>query len=74
MVYYNISNKKLYANMKKPIYQLTVEDIQEVANQELERELSLEEIELIRDRIAERIPWYDAIAGAIDEMIVRDKN
>ena len=60
--------------MKKFIYQLTIEDIQEVANQELERELSLEEIELIRDRIAEKIPWYDAIAEAIDEMIVRDKN
>ena len=74
MVYYNISNKKLYTDMKKIIYQLTIEDIQEVANQELERELSLEEIELIRDRIAEKIPWYDAIAEAIDEMIVRDKN
>ena len=73
MVYYNVSNKKIYADMKKFIYQLTIEDIQEVANQELERELSLEEIELIQDRIAEKIPWYDAIAAAIDEMIVRDK-
>ena len=58
----------------KVIYYITISDIQEVANQELERELSLEEIELIRDRIAEKIPWYDAIAEAIDEMIVRDKN
>jgi hypothetical protein len=61
-------------NMKKIIYQLTVEDVQDVADQELERELTSEEIELIRDRIAEKIPSYDAIANAIDEMIVRDKN
>ena len=55
----------------KVIYYITVSDIQEVADQELERELSLEEIELIRDRIAEKIPWYDAIAESIDELIVR---
>ena len=55
--------------MKKIIYQLTVKDIQEVANQELERELSLEEIELIQNRIAEKIRWYDAIAESIDEFI-----
>jgi len=60
--------------MKKIIYQLTVKDVQDVADQELERELTPEEIELIRNRIAEKIPWYDAIAEAIDEMIVRDKN
>jgi hypothetical protein len=60
--------------MKKIIYQLTVKDVQDVADQELERELTSEEIELIRDRIAEKIPWYDAIADAIDEMIVREKN
>jgi len=61
-------------DMKKIIYQLTVKDVQDVADQELERELTPEEIELIRDRIAEKIPWYDAIAGAIDEIIVSDKN
>jgi hypothetical protein len=66
--------KRLDINMKKIIYQLTVKDIQEVANQELERELSLEEIELIRDRIADKIPWYDAIAESIDELIVRQEN
>ena len=58
----------------KVIYSITVSDIQEVADQELERALSLEEIELIRDRIAEKIPWYDAIAESIDELIVRREN
>jgi hypothetical protein len=51
------------------IYYITVSDIQEVARQELERELSLEEIELIRERIAEKIHWYDAISDSINELI-----
>lgn len=58
------------SKMKKIIYQLTIADIQDVANKELERELSLQEIELIRDRIADKISWYDAIAESIDELIV----
>lgn len=49
------------------IYQLTIEDIQEVAIQELDRELTKEEIERLIDPIAEKIPWYDAIADAINE-------
>ena len=56
----------------KIIYQLTVEDIQEVALQELDRELKQEEIKRIINPIAEKIPWYDAIAEAINEMIVEN--
>lgn len=58
----------------KIIYYITVSDIQDVANQELARELSLEEIGLIQDRIAEKIRWYDAIAESIDELIVHREN
>jgi hypothetical protein len=65
--------------MKKPkiwkindiVYYINVADIQEVADQELERELSSEEIDLIIDRIAENISWYDAISMAINELIVQ---
>jgi hypothetical protein len=60
-------------NKNKIIYQLTIEDIQEVAMQELDRELKKEEIKRIINPIAEKIPWYDAIAEAINEMIV-EKN
>lgn len=55
------------------IYQLRVEDIQEVAVQELDRELTKEEIEKLIDPIADRIPWYDAIADAINENIAGDQ-
>ena len=55
--------------MNKAIYQLTIEDVQNVAVQELDRELSKDEIERITDSIAEKIPWYDAIADSISELI-----
>lgn len=54
--------------MEKIIYQLTVADIQNVAGIEIGRELSVDEIELIQEKIAEKIAWYDAIADSINEM------
>lgn len=58
-----------YQNNEDVIYQLTIEDIQNVAVQELGRELSKEEIESIIDKIAENILWYDAISNAIIDKI-----
>ena len=66
-----MKKNKIWKN-KDIVYQLIVADIQEVADQELERELSSQEIDLIIDRIADKISWYDAIAAAIDEMIVEN--
>lgn len=51
------------------IYSLTTEDIQTVATQTLERELSKDEIELIKDILPERINWFDIIQEAIFEKI-----
>jgi len=58
--------------MKKPnkneiFYSLNIEDIQTVAEQEIERELTMEEINQILDSVAEKINWYDAIAETINE-------
>ena len=52
-------------NNEEIIYQLTVEDIQTVANDELDRDLSFAEIKSIQDLIGEKINWYDAIADSI---------
>jgi hypothetical protein len=57
-------------NNKKIIYSLIIEDAQTVARQEIERELTPEEIENIKDSMAERIPWYDAISDAITEVLI----
>ena len=54
--------------MDQIIYQLTVEDVQNVALEELDEELSLEEIKDIEDLIAKRIDWYGVIADAINEL------
>lgn len=58
---------QLMFNEEDTIYKLTVGDIQNVASQELERNLTNKEIDNIIDSIAERIPWYDAIADAIKD-------
>jgi hypothetical protein len=50
-------------------FSLNEEDIQTVAKQEIERNLSKTEIESIKELIASNINWYDAIANAIREKI-----
>ncbi len=62
--------------MKKQIindlfYSLNIEDIQTVAQEEIDRNLSDEEIESIKDVIASKINWYDAISEAIQENITQ---
>ncbi len=53
----------------KIIYQLTIEDIQNVAEENFGRKLKSKEINKILDPIADRIPWYDAIYDAIKEKL-----
>jgi hypothetical protein len=53
---------------KKIIYSLNVQDVQTVALDEIDRELSKKEVKQIEDLIAERIDWYGAIAYAIAEL------
>ncbi len=48
-------------------YSLSIEDIQFVAQEELERNLTEKEIETVKDLAASQINWYDAIANAILE-------
>ena len=58
-------------NMNKLIYQISIKDIQVVATQELGRELSVQEIDLLQDRVANKIAWYEVIAESIDEMLIK---
>ena len=57
--------------MNKLIYQISIKDIQVVATQELGRELSVQEIDLLQDRVANKIAWYEVIAESIDEMLIK---
>ena len=50
------------ANETEVFYSLCIQDIQDVAIQEIECELSADEVNRITDKIAERINWYDAMS------------
>lgn len=52
----------------KIIYQLTIEDVQTVAEEEFGRKLTSQEIEQITDAIGDQIPWHDAI-----QYVIKDK-
>jgi hypothetical protein len=56
-------------NEEEIIYSLNIEDVQTVAQQEIERNLTKKEIEDIIEIIASNVNWYDAIAVAINENI-----
>ena len=56
-------------NRNKIIYSLNVEDIQSVSLEEIGRELSENEVEAIKEPLAENIGWYDAIANAIGRVV-----
>jgi hypothetical protein len=56
-------------NIDKVIYQLTIEDLQNVANDVLDRELSEKEIKLLENKIGDYIHWYDLIHSAIIQNI-----
>jgi len=50
------------------VYSLNVEDIQSIAIQEIDRELTDDEIENVKDLICEKINWYDAILNSIVDL------
>ena len=51
------------------IYSINIEDVLNVAEQELERELTDEEIKNVEKRLGEYIDWYGAIASTLSEVI-----
>lgn len=55
---------------QKIIYSLNVEDVQRVANDLLDRDLTDAEIETVNESIAKRIYWYEVIENSILEKIL----
>ncbi|MBN2772441.1 MAG: hypothetical protein JXR90_17240 [Spirochaetes bacterium] len=51
------------------VYALIEEDVQNVSEEVLGRKLNQSEISKIKDVIAEKIAWFDAIESAINEII-----
>lgn len=60
-----------FINVKnKIVYIITEEDIQMVAQKELERQLLPNEIDIIKNEIERHISWYDIIANAMAEKLI----
>lgn len=53
----------------KIIYSINIEDVQEFAEQELDRELTEKELKIVEDKIGDYIDWYEAIRLAIFDKI-----
>ena len=53
-------------NLEKIIYSINIEDVQNVAEEEIERKLTAEELRLVEDTVGDYINWYEAILNAID--------
>jgi hypothetical protein len=50
------------------VYSIDVEELQNVADQEIDRELTGKEIEFIENRLGDYVDWYGAIASAIGDL------
>ena len=58
-------------NNARPVYFLSVEDVQSVSNNVLNRNLSPSEMERVEEKIGDHISWYDAIESSIKELVER---
>ncbi len=54
---------------KEIIYAINVDDLQEVADQVLERRLTKKELSLVQNSVGDYIDWFQAIELAIHEHI-----
>ncbi len=53
------------------IYSINIEDVQNVAEQELERKLTAKELRLVEEKVGDYINWYEAILNAIYEAKIK---
>lgn len=58
-------------NPEKIIYSINIEDIQTVAEQELDRKLTEEELRLVENKLGDYVGWYEAILNAINEVKIK---
>lgn len=54
----------------KIIFSIDIGDIQNIAMQEIDRQLTKEEIIKVQEKINQNINWYDPIADSINELLI----
>lgn len=57
----------------KIIYSINIEDVQNVAEEELGRKLTKKELEIIEDKLGDYIDWYGAIDTVIQNEILHHR-
>jgi hypothetical protein len=57
--------------VERTVYEISVEDLQEVAKEVLERELTEGELTAVGNRVGDYIDWFQAIEKAINDCIRR---
>jgi hypothetical protein len=53
----------------KTVYEISVDDLQEVAKEVLERELTDDEITTVGNSVGDYIDWFQAVENAINNCI-----
>ena len=56
---------------EETVYEISVEDLQQVAKEVLERELTSEEIAAVGNAVGDYIDWFQAIENAIQRCVRR---
>ena len=54
---------------EETVYEISVEDLQQVAKEVLERELTSEEIAAVGNAVGDYIDWFQAIENAIHRCV-----
>lgn len=55
-------------DVDKIVYSINVEDIQNVAEEQLGRELQEKEVIFIEDRLGDYIDWYNSICFSLNDL------
>lgn len=53
----------------KIIYSVNIDDVQSVAEQELDRKLTVDELKIVADKIGDQFDWYGSIAAVLNQYI-----
>lgn len=65
---------KLVCSLSNGNHESVLEDVQNVAEEELDRELTEKELKIVEDKIGDYINWYEAIRLALNEAVNLQKN
>lgn len=60
-------------NKNKTLYKLTVEDFQNVALEEIDRELNDAEIEIVKKSVEDNLNWYEIISNSLSQIELASK-